>query len=103
MNRPCRIHFHADSAPLLDQLPPRYQENANIFEFNGAMYLTILVQNAFPIDFAPSIIRTRVAGTKEEDPIDFFMESISHIEWFYGSVVPHPLTPRVRPSDRNAK
>jgi hypothetical protein len=60
---------------------------------HGQAIKTLLVQNAFPIDFAPEIIRTRVGGTKEEDPVDFPLASISHIEWFYGNDLPEPLTP----------
>jgi hypothetical protein len=93
MNRPCRIHFHDDSAPSVEQLPERYRNNVEKSAHQGVQRYALLVQNAFPIDFAPNIIRTRVGGTKEEDPVDFPLESISHIEWFYGSEVPAPLSP----------
>lgn len=94
MNRPCRIHFHEDAAPLYSHLPERYQHN--VYECDNTqtgIVRSLLVQNAFPIDFAPHIIRTRVCGTKEEDPVDFPLASISLIEWFYGPVVPEPLRP----------
>ena len=101
MNRPCKINFHDDDAPLLNQLPERYRRNAESDPLTGVVY-SLLLQNAFPIDFAPTIIRTRVGGTKEENPVDFPLASISSIEWFYGSDVPAPLTPWVprAPVDR---
>lgn len=100
MNRPCRIYFHEDTAPIIEHLPERYQANAEAEEGTGIV-TSLLVQNAFPIDFAPEIIRTRVAGSKEENPVDFPLASISLIEWFYGNDVPEPLVPYVpRPKNR---
>lgn len=90
MNRPCRIHFHEDSAPLVDSLPDPYLVNLRRATHQGATQFSLLVQNAFYIDFAPNILRTRLSG-KEDNPIDFPIESISHIEWFYGDDVPEPL------------
>lgn len=98
MNRPCRIHFYDDSAPLVDQLPERYRGNIDSKGGGAGLAYTVrslLVQSAFYVDYAPDIVRTRVGGTKEEDPVDFPVEGISHIEWFYGSDVPSPLTPFV--------
>lgn len=100
MNRPCRIHFHDDSAPPISQLPERYKNNAETITRQGVSSYTLLVQNAFPIDFAPHILRTRVGGTKEEDPLDFPWESIAFVEWFYGSEVPAPLHPWTPRTDR---
>lgn len=105
MNRPCLIHFHDDAAPLANQLPERYQDN--IYEKGGGGVIdytvrSLLVQNAFPIDFAPEIIRTRVGGTKEEDPVDFPLASISFIEWFYGDDVPSPLVPWEDPKTKTS-
>lgn len=97
MNRPCRIHFHDDAGPLLGQLPERYRQNVEDCDGSGQVVRTLLVQNAFPIDFAPIIIRTRVGGTKEENPVDFPLASVLFIEWFYGSDVPSPLRPWTRP------
>lgn len=100
MNRPCRIHFHDDAAPLFDQLPERYRDNVDAKGGGAGSPRTVrslLVQNAFPIDFAPAIIRTRVDGTKEEDPVDFPLASIMFIEWFYGPTAPEPLRPWTRP------
>lgn len=94
MNRPARIHFHEDSAPLYADLPDRYRSNVEEGGRNGVVEVrTLLVQKAFLIDFAPHILRTRVGGTKEEDPLDFPLASISFIEWFYGPSVPSPLRP----------
>lgn len=102
MNRPCKITFHENSAPLLGELPDRYQEYTDLVlgnrdeYFNESPVGSIFVQNAFLIDFAPLVLRTRVGGTKEEDPIDFPLSTILFIEWFYGSDVPSPLKPWVR-------
>lgn len=93
MNRPCRIHFHEDSSPNLRSIPEEYHSNLEKTTSAGISRLSLLAQNAFYIDFAPNILRTRIGGTKEEDPIDFPVESITHIEWFYGDKVPEPLTP----------
>lgn len=98
MNRPCRIHFHEDSAPSFEELPTRYQKNVEGYDSMNGGYGpvdTLLVQIAFLIDFAPHILRTRVDGTKEEDPVDFPLSSISFVEWFYGEDVPEPLRPWV--------
>lgn len=94
MNRPCHIFFHEDSSPLPESLPERYADNLIVHARQGVSYLSLLVQNAFVVDYAPSILRTRVTGTKEEDPVDFPLDSISHIEWFYGESVPPPLCPQ---------
>lgn len=105
MNRPCRIHFYADAAPSISRLPDRYKVNAEILDESGQdsdAVASIMVQNAFPIDFAPEIIRTRVGGKKEEDPVDFPLSSISFIEWFYGADVPNELEPYVRRSRNEA-
>ena len=102
MNRPCRIHFHEDAAPLYGQLPKRYQQNVEVIDGSSGVVSTLLTQNAFPIDFAPMIIRTRVGGTKEEDPVDFPLASILFIEWFYGETLPAPLryvAPKPRRTD----
>jgi len=104
MNRPCKITFHENSAPLIRELPERYYMNTDLVLGNGSgdEYFSdspvgsIFVQNAFLIDFAPLVLRTRVGGTKEEDPIDFPLSTILFIEWFYGSDVPSPLKPWVR-------
>lgn len=101
MNRPCRIHFHDDSAPGVGQLPERYRDNMQTHSRQGVSTYSLLVQNAFYIDFAPHILRTRVGGTKEEDPVDFPVDIISHIEWFFGQDVPSPLTPFVAPPRRD--
>lgn len=101
MNRPCRIHFHSDAAPRPEQLPERYQHNVEGAAL-GSPISTLLVQNAFFIDFAPGILRTRVGGVKEEDrvdPVDFPVESVAFIEWFYGDT-PSPLRPWEPRSDR---
>lgn len=100
MNRPCTVHFHQDAAPLIDNLPDRYR--ANVISRTGfGEVMSIAVQHAFYIDYAPNILRTRVGGTKEEDPIDFFQESISFIEWYYGSDVPPQLMPQPPSSRKN--
>lgn len=91
MNKPCTIHFHTDSAPLKRYLPERYQPNV-ILQGNAGEALAIAVQNGFLIDFSPEILRTRVAGQKIEDPVDFPLSAISFIEWHYGEKVPEPLT-----------
>lgn len=100
MNRPCRIHFHEDSSPDAEQLPHRYQDNLESHTADGARVCSLLVQNAFYIDYAPHILRTRVGGTREENPVDFPTDTISHVEWFFGQEVPAPLTPYVRPPQR---
>lgn len=97
MNRPCRIHFFGDSGPRPEDLPERYHDYLERTVYHGETGLRLLAQNAFYIDFAPSVLRTRVGGTKEEDPVDFLVESISHIEWFYGADVPSPLVPWTPP------
>lgn len=94
MNRPCRIHFHEDSAPVIELLPERYRDNLEHTTYQGVSRYSLLAQTAFYIDFAPNILRTRVSGMRE-DPIDFPLESVSHVEWFYGDDVPSPLTPYV--------
>jgi hypothetical protein len=87
MNRPCFVHFHPDDAPLVTDLPERYQ--ARVVSTNGyensdeKLALTIAIDHAFYIDFAPHLLRTRAGGNKEEDPVDFPVSSISFIEWFY--------------------
>lgn len=96
MNRPCRIHFHEDSSSFLSRLPDRYKDNIEVYTEQGVSVGSLLSQNAFYIDFAPSVLRTRVSGSKEEDPVDFPIDSISHIEWFYGDDVPEPLEPWVQ-------
>lgn len=103
MNRPCRIHFHEDKSPWVESLPERYQANVEANPSNPEIVGSIIVQNAFYVDYAPSIIRTRVGGTKKEDPVDFQGSSITHIEWFYGDDVPEGLVPdpgRKREEDR---
>lgn len=106
MNRPCIVHFHEDTAPLLIDLPERYRANVvNSVGVEGGgdhqYVLSLAVQHAFYIDYAPNILRTRVGGTKEEDPVDFFQPSISFIEWYYGTDVPPQLTPQAPSSRRN--
>jgi hypothetical protein len=86
MNRPCRIHFHDDSLVCIDRL--------------GLASYSLLAQNAFYIDFNPQVLRTRVGG-KDDDPIDFPLDSVSHIEWFYGDDVPEPLVPWEQPAPRS--
>jgi hypothetical protein len=95
MNRPCKIHFHEDAAPLYEQLPERYQKYVCDPDLrNGDVVPAIFSQNAFFIDFTNgTIIRTRVTGEKEADPIDFPVTSISFVEWYYGTDVPPPLKP----------
>lgn len=92
MNKPCQIRFHEDSAPLFERLPERYRSHATELR-GGREVLSLLVQNAFIIDYAPEILRTRVGGSKSENPVDFPLASISFIEWYYGTEVPEPLTP----------
>lgn len=84
MNVPCRIHFHGDSAPKPYQLPQRYRDSLNVTVHQGEESVSLDVGHAFYVNFWPSIVRTRVGGTKGEDPVDFQSAGISHIEWFYG-------------------
>lgn len=93
MNRPCKINFHDDAAPIKWDLPDRYQANATIVGQGIDTVRSLLVQHAFYVDFAPEILRTRV-GNREDNPVDFPMSSVSHIEWFY-SDTPSPLVPFV--------
>lgn len=93
MNRPCKIHFHEDTGPLYGQLPGRYQQyvcDPDLGE--NDVVLALYSQHAFYIDFTHGvIIRTRVTGEKEADPIDFPSGSVAFIEWYYGTDVPPPL------------
>jgi hypothetical protein len=89
MNRPCMINFHGDAAPLADSLPERYRSNVTQVGNDGEA-LALVVQHAFYVDYAPDIVRTRVGGTKGEDPVDFFQSSISFIEWYYGDDAASP-------------
>lgn len=88
MNRPCLIHFHPDDAPLVVDLPERYQERVlstdTYANSDDRLALSIALDHAFYIDFAPHLVRTRAGGNKEEDPVDFPVSSVSFIEWFYG-------------------
>lgn len=97
MNRPCRIHFHEDAAPLFGQLPKQYQSyvpGANKSDHD--VVRALLAQNAYYIDFSNgTVLRTRQNG-KKSDPIDFPVASVSFVEWFYGEAVPPPLNPDVR-------
>jgi hypothetical protein len=96
MNRPARIHFHQDADVRARDLPERYLPNVTTFGPGDDQVRTILVQVAFPIDYAPSIIRTRL-DHYHDDPVDFPLVSISMIEWFYGDQVPDPLRPYEKP------
>lgn len=97
MNRPCRIHFHEDAAPLYGQLPKQYQSYVHGGRRSDNDVVEILLaQNAFYIDFSNgAILRTRLNG-KDSDPVDFPVASVSFVEWFYGEDVPSPLKPDVR-------
>jgi len=97
MNRPCKIYFNEDNALLYGQLPERYKKYVCDPDLDDDdVVLALYSQNAFLIDFTNgSILRTRVTGEKEADPIDFPMNAISAIEWYYGTDVPPPLTPFV--------
>lgn len=99
MNRPCRIYFHEDAAPSVAQLPPRYRSNVETDATYTDHLVALLVQNAFYVDYAHgSIVRTRVGGSKNEDPVDFPLASISHVEWFYGDDIPEALVPWTDPN-----
>ncbi len=92
MNKPCRIHFHDDAAPTLSQLPERYR--ANIETSGGGVVHSLLVQNAFYVDYTHGmVVRTRLVSRHTDDPIDFPLASVSLVEWFYGEDVPAPLKP----------
>lgn len=89
MNRSCLVHFHPDDAPFVSDLPERYQER--VIQTNGfaddqenQLALSIAIDHAFYIDFAPHLLRTRAGGSKEEDPVDFPVSSLAFVEWFYG-------------------
>lgn len=99
MNRPCRIRFHEDSAPRLEDLPERYHPYLETRTRQGVHTISLLAQHAFYVDFAPNILRTR-SGGRHDDPIDFPMDSVSCIEWFYGEDVPEPLVPYEGPPSR---
>lgn len=102
MNHPCKIYFHEDTAPLYGQLPDRYKAYVCDPDLDDDdPVVCLLSQNAFFIDFTNgSILRTRVGGHKEEDPIDFPISSIAWIEWYYGSNAPAPLTATTYPGGR---
>lgn len=85
MNRPCLITFHVDTGPLIDSLPERYQRAIVEDDGNGGVH-SLSVLHAFYVDFAPDILRTRVGGDPNEDPVDFHISSVSFIEWFYDKV-----------------
>lgn len=88
MNKPCYVHFHPDDAPLVMDLPKRYQERVVTAtgheHVEDQIALTLAVGHAFYIDVAPHLLRTRANGDKLEDPVDFPVSSVSFIEWFYG-------------------
>lgn len=91
MNRPCIAHFHYDDAPRVIDLPERYHDYVIRDDwdkpFEEQIALAVSLGHAFYIDFAPNVLRTRVGGNKEEDPVDFPMSSISFIEWDYSRKV----------------
>ena len=97
MNRPCLIRFHEDTAPLYEDLPERYHRYVcDSGLSNNDPVIALYSQHAFYIDFSNgAILRTRVTGEKESDPVDFPMASVALIEWYYGTKVPPPLTPFV--------
>jgi hypothetical protein len=87
MNGACQIHFHADAAPLVADLPTRYQEHVSLNVGTGRLggeppvAMAIDVEHAFYIDVYPDILRTRIGG-RGARPVDFHISSIAFIEWF---------------------
>lgn len=104
MNRPCKISFHEETAPLYGQLSHEFQKYVCEPDLDDDdLVLSIYSQYAFYIDFTHGVIlRAKVTGEREGNPIDFPTSSISFVEWYYGTKVPPPLTPYVESEKKSS-